>query len=143
MKRGLVRSSVADAIIREMDLAGETKEMFLVGCGLLPGGEALLEEGLRRVGDAYAWADPRPHIARLHPPVAIVHGRDDDVIPYFEAIKIRAALRPNHPHELHLTGMYGHTGSALPSPRAIVGEVATMVRVLRLLAQAPVVSRHA
>jgi hypothetical protein len=111
------------------------REAFLIGCGLAPGGEALLEEGLHRVGTEYAWADPSKHLANAKPRVAIVHGRDDDVIPYFEAYKIRAALPAGHPHELHLTGMYGHTGSSLPSPRAAFSEVATLVRVLRVLSR--------
>jgi dipeptidyl aminopeptidase/acylaminoacyl peptidase len=111
-----------------------------VGCGLREGGEALLEEGLRRVGDAYAWADPRPHLARVRPPVAIVHGRDDDVIPYFEAYKMRAALPKDHPHEMHLTGMYGHTGSSLPSPSKVFAEIKTLLRVVRILAQAPILT---
>ena len=133
LKIGRAREPHALDIAREHGLEGKMRDAFLVGCGLAPGGEELLEEGLRKVGDAYAWADPRKHLANARPRVAIVHGRDDDVIPYFEAYKIRAALPPNHPHELHVTGMYGHTGSSLPSPRAAVREIATLVRVLRVL----------
>jgi len=39
--------------------------------------------------------------------VVIVHGRDDDVIPFLEAEKLRAALPPGHPHRVFLTGLYG------------------------------------
>jgi dipeptidyl aminopeptidase/acylaminoacyl peptidase len=85
------------------------------------------------VGETYAWADPVKYLANAKPRVAIVHGRDDDVIPYFEAYKIRGALPKDHPHELHVTGMYGHTGSALPSPGAAVREITTLVRVLKIL----------
>lgn len=134
LKVGRAREPFALDVARAHGLEGPLREAFLVGCGLAPGGEALVEAALSRLGAAYAWADPRPHLARVKPPVAIVHGRGDDVIPYFEAYKIRAALPAGHPHGLHVTGMYGHTGSALPSPRALAGELATLARVLRVLA---------
>lgn len=133
LKIGRAREPHAMAVIAEHGLEGKMREAFLVGCGLVEGGEALLEEGLRRVGSEYAWADPKKYLANVKPRVAIVHGRDDDVIPYFEAYKIRDALPKGHPHEMHLTGMYGHTGSSLPSPSALVSEIATLVRVLRVL----------
>lgn len=133
LKVGRAREPHATAVIAEHHLEGKMREAFLVGCGLSPGGEALLEEGLRRLGAEYAWADPSKHLANVKVPVAIVHGRDDDVVPYFEAYKIRAALPKDHPCELHLTGMYGHTGASLPSPRAVFSEIATLVRVLRVL----------
>lgn len=137
LKVGRAREPHALAVADELGLEGEVRRVFMIGCGLEPGGEELLERALANVGDAYAWADPRPHLARVVPPVAIVHGRDDDVIPFFEAEKLRAALPAGHPHEVHLTGMYGHTGAALPSPRRAIAEVATLARVLRLLARAP------
>lgn len=135
LKVGRAREPSALAVATEHGLDAELRHAFLVGCGLEPGGEALLEGALRSAGDAYAWADPRPHLARVRAPVAIVHGMGDDVIPFFEAEKLRAALPEGHPHELYLTGMYGHTGSALPRPGRALAEGATLVRVLGLLAR--------
>lgn len=136
LKAGRAREPHALAIATEHRLDAELRHAFLVGCGLEPGGEDRLEQAFRAAGDAYAWADPRPHLARIKAPVAIIHGRDDDVIPFFEADKLRASLPPGHPHELYLTGLYGHTGSALPRPGRALAEGATLVRVLRLLARA-------
>lgn len=110
------------------------RAVFLMGCGLAPGGEAHLETALSRLGAAFDFTDPRPHLARVRAPVAIVHGRDDDVIPYFEAEKLRAALPPGHPHRVMVTGLYGHTGSAMPSLRAIGQELRTMRAIVGTLA---------
>lgn len=132
LKVALARAPYADAIAR--DLPARERDVFLTACGLRDGGEELLEAGLAGAGDAFAWADPRPYLARVHAPVVIVHGRDDDVIPWLEAEKIAAALPRAHPHELILTGLYGHTGAALPGPTAIAREAKALMRVVRRLA---------
>jgi pimeloyl-ACP methyl ester carboxylesterase len=118
-------------------LPAELRALFLIGCGLRQGGAELLEEGLRRAGEAFQFADPRPHLSRVRAPVFIVHGRDDDVIPWLEADKIRRALPEGHPHELHITGFYGHTGAVVPRPMEVVREAATLLSVARLLVAAP------
>jgi pimeloyl-ACP methyl ester carboxylesterase len=113
------------------------RELFLVGAGLAPGGEALLERGLAAAGEAFVFTDPRPHLARVRAPVVLVHGRDDDVIPWPEAEKLRALLPAGHPCEVLVTGMAGHTGVGLPSPAALAGELVTLLRVARAIAGAP------
>jgi pimeloyl-ACP methyl ester carboxylesterase len=115
-------------------LAGGDKELFLAGCGLRDGAEALLEEGLARSGDAFAFADPRPALARVKSPIVIVHGKDDDVIPWTEAEKLAAAA-PRA--KLLITGMYGHTGSSKVDVRAMGREVKTMLEVVRAMIDAP------
>jgi pimeloyl-ACP methyl ester carboxylesterase len=142
LKIGDRRAAHAKAIIEELALAGAHREHFLRACGLAPGGEEMLERALARTGDAFAWADPRAHLAGMRPPVVVVHGRDDDVIPYSEAEKLARALPPGHPHETILTGLYGHTGAALPSPRALSAELRAMLRIVRVLARAPRLARH-
>ena len=107
-------------------------EMSLLTC--------LLEAGLARAGDHFRWADPRPFLAAVHPRVVIVHGRDDDVIPWSQALALEAALPPSHPREVIFTGLYGHTGAAVPSPSAIAGEVRALTRVVHQLATAPEVT---
>ena len=44
--------------------------------------------------------------------------------------------------EVFLTGLYGHTGAALPSPREAVTEAATLLRILQRMAGAPRSSRE-
>lgn len=111
--------------------------ILLAAAGLGPGGDALLERGLAATRDAFSFADPRPSLARVRPPVVIVHGRDDDVIPYTEAEKLARTLPAGHPHEVIVTGLYGHTGSALPGPGAVGRELAALARVTWEMARGP------
>ncbi|MBI2389537.1 MAG: alpha/beta hydrolase [Deltaproteobacteria bacterium] len=129
------RDPIAHAIAA--GLSPEDREVFLLGCGLREGAPAWLERARERLEAAYAFTDPRPHLARVRAPVAILHGRDDDVIPWFEAHKLRAALPPSHPARTLLTGMYGHTGAAAIDPRALGRELASMIEIARTLVQAP------
>ena len=133
LKVGDRRAEHAARVVAALGLVDREREHFLRACGLSSGGEQLLEAALARCGDAFAWADPRPHLARMRPPVVIAHGRDDDVIPWLEAQKLARALPAGHPHEIILTGLYGHTGSALPSPRALAAEIRSMLRIVKTL----------
>lgn len=134
LKIGDRRSEHAAKVAAALALPSREQDLFLRACGLTPGGEDLLEAALARSREAFAWADPRVHLGRMKPPVVIAHGRDDDVIPWLEAEKLARALPPGHPHETILTGLYGHTGAALPSPRALAAEVRAMIRIVRALA---------
>ena len=111
------------------------RELFLIGCGLAPGGEALLDRVLPLVATAHA--DPRPHLGRLTRPVLIAHGRDDDVIPVRQADELARALPAGLPRRVCVTGLYGHTGSARPTPGAIAGELRTMLSLVRALDRLP------
>jgi pimeloyl-ACP methyl ester carboxylesterase len=135
-KAEMKRPGARDAIAREIAGRIKDKELFLEGCGLAPRGR--IDEALEACKETYRFADPRPHLARVTCPVVIVHGKDDDVIPWIEAEKIRAALPPGHPHRVLVTGMAGHTGSSLPSPGALAREGMTMLEVVRALVTAPV-----
>lgn len=127
------RDPIAHAIAKE--LPARDRAVFLLGCGLAEGGSEHLEYALARLGELYSFTDPTPHFARITAPVAIVHGRDDDVIPWFEAEKLRA-MAPRA--RVLITGLYGHTGAASVSPRALLRELATMISVVTTLARAPV-----
>ncbi len=107
------------------------RALFLVGIGVDPGAEALAMSALKRF-DARA-LDPTPYLARITNRVDLVHGADDDVIPYEHSHELAAAM-PNADVHVHITGMYGHTGSARPPLATAVKELVTMVRVLRILA---------
>jgi pimeloyl-ACP methyl ester carboxylesterase len=132
LKAAGARDPIAHEIAERLD--EREREVFLLGCGLRDGAGAHLETALPRIAETYAFTDPRAALARVRCPIAIVHGRDDDVIPWFEAEKLRAAA----PHaRLMITGLYGHTGAATVSPRALARELATMFSVVRTLANAP------
>ncbi len=130
LKAAGARDPIAHRIAEK--LGPRERALFLLGCTLAAPGEAerALDAALAKALPSFAWTDPRAELARVRVPITIVHGRDDDVIPVFEAEKL-AAVVPRA--KVLVTGMYGHTGSALPSPRAIAGEVATLGRVVRAL----------
>lgn len=129
------RWPIAEAIAAR--LASGDRTLFMAGCGLGDGGPPLLEVGIARAGDAMGFTQAEPLLSRIAAPVVICHGRDDDVIPYVEAYKLRAGLRGNHPHRLFVSGLFGHTGSAVPSAEALKREIGTMRDMVMALVDAP------
>ena len=107
------------------------RELFLVGIGAVPGAWQLAEPALARF-DARA-LDPTPYLPRIRGRVDLVHGADDDVIEYEQAHALAAALTAADVR-VHITGMYGHTGAGVTRLTALPRELATMWRVLRVLA---------
>jgi len=107
------------------------RELFLVGIGAREGAWPLAQAALPHV-DVRA-LDPAPHLARVRGRVELVHGADDDVIP-FEHAHLLAQRLPNADPRVHVTGLYGHTGASFGKLLALPRELATMVRVLRILA---------
>jgi hypothetical protein len=62
-----------------------------------------------------------------------MHGINDDVIPYEQA-QVLAAGMVHADVRVHLTGLYDHSGGARPSLATAVREVATMLRLIEILA---------
>jgi pimeloyl-ACP methyl ester carboxylesterase len=129
------RAPFAHAIAAK--LPPEQRTLFLMGCHLAPGAADKLEEGFASMGNAFAFVDPRAHLAEVRAPVVVIHGRNDDVIPWFESEKIVEALPPEHPHRFIVTGMASHTGALLPPPRELAQEVAALVATVTSIHQAP------
>lgn len=102
-----------DPFARELaeHLPAAQRELFLIGCGTLPGALALVDRALARAGEQFAFASPAPALQRLRCPVVVCHGRDDDVIPWSEALELQRVLAPRVPTRLYVTGLYGHTGA--------------------------------
>ena len=113
-------------------VADNIRELFHVGIGSRPGAVELALPALTRF-DASA-LDPTPYLARIRGRVDLVHGTEDDVIPY-EQSQVLARKLVNAHVRLHITGMYGHTGSKAPRLSAAAKEMITMVCVLRVLAR--------
>jgi len=114
------------------DVAEHLRELFHVGIGSRPGAFELAMPALARF-DGRA-LDPSPYLARIRGRVDLVHGTDDDVIP-FEQSHALAAQLVHADARVHITGMYGHTGSQAPRLSAAAKEMITMLRVLRVLAR--------
>ncbi len=121
-------------------LSPEVRDLFLKATRCEPGIEPMVSDALRRANGAYAWMDPVPHLGRLPVPVTLVHGRDDDVIPFEESVSLNEQLQKTGSDvRLLLTGMYGHTGKAslselLGRAGESVAEVKAMVSMLSALA---------
>jgi pimeloyl-ACP methyl ester carboxylesterase len=128
LKRDRRFAAVAEELAPSVPAA--VRELFLVGTGALPGAPALALAALDRF-DARA-LDPSPYLPRITGPVDLVHGLDDDVIPFEHAHALAARLS-NASVRVHVTGTYGHTGASR-ALAASLREIATLLRVLRLLA---------
>ena len=102
----------------------------LQGIGAKPGATELAIPALAKF-DARA-LDPLPYLPRITNRVDLVHGMDDDVIPY-EQSHVLATKLTNADVHVHITGLYGHTGAQRPPLSALGKELITMVRVLRVL----------
>ncbi len=128
----------ARAIAETLD--GPVRHVFSVATRIEPGVDRMVKDALARAGEAFDWMDPAPHLGRLPMPVTIVHGRDDDVIPFEESVTLAEGLRSKGSDvRLHLTGMFGHTGKASLTElaeRASEGadELRSVIAMLRALA---------
>jgi pimeloyl-ACP methyl ester carboxylesterase len=121
------------AIAEELapEVPQSVRELFLVGIGARDGAWALAEPALERF-DARD-LDPMPYLPRIRGTVELVHGVDDDVIP-FEQSHALAEKLAGADVRVHITGLYGHTGvAAAQRLLALPHELVTMVRVLRVL----------
>jgi pimeloyl-ACP methyl ester carboxylesterase len=107
------------------------RELFLIGIGARPGATELATPALAKF-DARA-LDPSPYLPRITNRVELVHGVDDDVIP-FEQSQVLASQLTHADVRVHITGLYGHTGARRPPLTALGKELITMARVLRVLA---------
>lgn len=122
-------TAIADELARSVPAA--VRDLFHVGIGTRPGAVELAMDALTRF--AGEQLDPTPYLARIHNRVHLVHGTDDDVIPFEHSHELARRLTAAEVH-VHITGMYGHTGAQRPELSALAGELATMLRVLRVFA---------
>ena len=108
------------------------RELYRIGIGIVPGAWPLVDDALGRATVRTGPLDPTPYLARVRGRVDLVHGTDDDVIPFEHAHQLAAAL-VNADVGVHITGLYNHTGAAMSRLTALPRELATMIRVLRVL----------
>jgi len=112
------------------DLPEHLRPLFLEGCGVGEPTSATILEALEASGPR-EWLDPRPGLQHLHCPLTLVHGVDDDVIPYEEAERLAQAVPDGVPMDLYLTGLLGHAGRAGLS--GLVSSLPDAVREVRNL----------
>lgn len=113
------------------EVPAHCRELFLIGCGAEPGGLEVCTAALDRAGDRIAFLDPAPYLRGVRCDVHLVHGVDDDVIPYVQSQRLAELLPANVRKRVHLTGLYGHTAQAgSGSPLDALSEMWTMSRIL-------------
>ena len=123
-------TAIADELAPSVPEA--VRELFHIGIGTRPGAEALAMDALTRF--AADQLDPTPYLARVRGRVDLVHGVDDDVIPFEHSHALAEKLIAADVH-VHVTGLYGHTGAQTPKLSVLAAELATMARVLRVFAR--------
>lgn len=129
MKRPEAFEPVARSLAER--LPSDARDLFLVGVGVAPGGPERIRAALGRGRGSLAHLDPREVCGAIRAPVTLVHGRDDDVIPYTQSILLARAMPPSP--RLLLTGLFAHTGHGAPSPRELSAEVRAMTEILAAL----------
>jgi pimeloyl-ACP methyl ester carboxylesterase len=99
------------------------RELFLIGCGALPGARSLCDRALERGQQYYDFLDPTADIGRLQARVLLVHGVGDPVIPFCQLGALASAIPGANAVALQL---YGH--SARTSPPTSMRRVPALAR---------------
>lgn len=120
------------AVAAALEVPAHVRALFEIGVGVAPGAAPLALDALTRF-DGRA-LDPAPYLPRISGRVDLVHGTDDDVIPFEHSHELADRLVNADVHT-HITGLYGHTGAQTPRLSALATELVTMVRVLRAFAR--------
>lgn len=120
-------------IIEQMvaQLPEDHQRLFLQGCGLVEGGDALIIRALAEADHLRAFLDPRDHLTPLRCPVTIVHGVNDDVIHHTQLDVLADALPSGVAVKRLRTGMYSHAATeTVFSPQAIAQELSVLLKTL-------------
>lgn len=139
MKRPEAYEPIARAMATR--LPPDARELFLVGAGVAPGGTTRIRAALERGHASLAHLDPRSICSCIRAPVTIVHGKDDDVIPYTQAELLARAMPPHVRTRVLLTGLYAHTGHGVLDLRSLAAEARTLVAILEAIVDAAI-DRH-
>jgi pimeloyl-ACP methyl ester carboxylesterase len=101
------------------------RRLYLRGTRVEPGGPEMCLRALAR-RQYKPYLDPRPLFASIRCPVYVVHGMEDDVIPFTQLAAIVDAMPKDLPVHSYLTGLFHHTGSL---------SLGAMVRMAPLIAK--------
>jgi len=76
--------------------------------------------------------EPAAALARVGSPVHVLHGRNDNLIPYSEGLRLRRCLPGGTRAKLTITRLFGHSGqSSLASLAWSIGELPSFLAALR------------
>jgi pimeloyl-ACP methyl ester carboxylesterase len=115
------------------NLEKPVRDFFLLGCGVEGDGHGACMAALARA-DFSERVDPRSALPNIRCPITLLHGLDDDVIPFTQAEELHAALKAHTQTELLLTGLVDHSRSAAKIGAGI-REARTLLRICRVLAR--------
>lgn len=88
-----------------------------------------LAEAARRRSPA---VDPRPYLARVRVPVRLIHGLQDELIPYTESLRLEAAFPPGADVTAFVTGLFAHSkGQGHSRPLAVAREAVRFLEGFR------------
>lgn len=138
MRRGGGSVAVAEKILRTIH-DPVARALFAESTALEGDPLALLERALARGDDELAWLDPTALMGAVRVPTYVLHGADDDVIPHTQARRFAEHIPAAHLAGVHVTGLYGHTGSsqvAIAKPAQIADEIRAMLGAIRALSSA-------
>ena len=99
--------------------------------------ERIAEQLAGAASEASPLLDPAPYLPRIRPPVHLLHGRNDRLIPYTETLRMAAAFPQEKRVEATITALLAHSGdsSRLSSVGNEIREGVKLVRALsRVLA---------
>ncbi len=122
-------------------LSAELLPMYFASTGLESNTRPLVDAAIARARDGFSWLAPQKLLEHVQCPVDLIHGADDDVIPYEHAFALARGLPAKNVRGVHITGLYGHThktnhsGHTFRDVPAIAKEAATMVRMLVAIAR--------
>jgi pimeloyl-ACP methyl ester carboxylesterase len=115
--------------------------LYFAAVGVEGDTQSLVDSAITRARDSFSWLDPRPFLDRVRCPVDLIHGADDDVIPYEHAFTLARQLPVDLLRGVHVTGLYGHTHKTTNTALtyrdvpALAKEAVTMVRMLVAIAR--------
>ena len=99
--------------------------------------ERIAEQLAEAASEASPLLDPVPYLSGVRPPVQLLHGRNDHLIPFTETLRMAAAFPQEMRVDTTITALLAHSGdsSRLSSVRNEIREGVKLVRALsRLLA---------
>ena len=107
------------------------RELFLQGCGVVPGGIELFETAHVRSKGYFDFLTPIPWLSSVRCPVTVAHSAGDDVIPVEQADRLLDALPRNGLHKKVITGMISHSGrNVLGAGPTFVRELFSMIQIM-------------
>lgn len=115
--------------------------LYYASTGLDRDTRHLVDAAISRAAQSFSWLDPTPFLERVRCPVDLIHGADDDVIPYEHALTLARGLPKHLVQGVHITGLYGHTHKTANSALtyrdvpAVAKEARTMLRMLVAIAR--------